>query len=172
MAVPGAEQKLQSGRSRAPAALNAVAQQRAAGLREPVYRGRGHVYHKAESDSQNYIEAPCDRPQWSRGICGRPFLHAAHHLYLRFVRVQRPLAERVKSISAAMVEVNIIIPPLKERYCGFTVAKLLFCRIWRKRYTACSRECLCPSGHNTGRNHHPESRGQRSEPASTCPEIS
>ena len=108
-----------------PAALNAVAQQRAAGLRELLFIAAADMYHKAESDSQNYIEAPCDRPPMEQRICGRPFLHAAHHLYLRFVRVQRPLAERVKKYIRGHGRGEYHHTPLERAVLRlFTVAKL------------------------------------------------
>ena len=58
-------------------------------------------------------------------ICGRPFLHAAHHLYLRFVRVQRPLAERVKKYIRGHGRGEYHHTPLERAVLRlFTVAKL------------------------------------------------
>ena len=81
-------------------------------------------------------------------VSGRPFLHAAHHFDLRFIGIQRPLAQRIKQNIRSHGGCKNHSAPLKRTILRlFTVAKLDLAEfgkgyIKRTAYDANAEQCI------------------------------
>lgn len=104
--------------------------------------------HKAECNREHDIKAPRDRSPVEKRVSGRPFLHAAHHFHLRFIGIQRPLAQRIKQNIRSHGGCKNHSAPLKRAILRLlTVAKLDLAEfgkgyVKRTAYDANAEQCI------------------------------
>lgn len=125
-----------------------ASQQGAAGFREFLLITAADMDHKAECNREHDIKAPRDRSPVEKRVSGRPFLHAAHHFHLRFIGIQRPLAQRIKQNIRSHGGCKNHSAPLKRAILRLlTVAKLDLAEfgkgyVKRTAYDANAEQCI------------------------------
>lgn len=120
----------------------------AEGFREFLLITAADMDHKAECNREHDIKAPRDRSPVEKRVSGRPFLHAAHHFHLRFIGIQRPLAQRIKQNIRSHGGCKNHSAPLKRAILRLlTVAKLDLAEfgkgyVKRTAYDANAEQCI------------------------------